>query len=107
MTTVDENNIMNISQTMKRLECKQDSMQKSLTDFVTSMNKIGVQFEESIKYNERHMLEQKESMSKLTDRVRALEAQSNQQQAVNRFLYVIGTAAATALVGVIAEFLTR
>ena len=50
-----EKEIMNITQSMQRMETKQDSMQQSLTDFVTSMNRISVQFEESIKYSERHM----------------------------------------------------
>ena len=102
-----ETDIMNITQSMKRMETKQDSMQQSLTDFVTSMNRISVQFEESIKYSERHMSEQKELVCKLAERIRTLEALANQQQAMNRILYVVGTAAATALVGVILEFLTR
>ncbi len=41
------------------------------------------------------------------ERLRLLEAACNQQKATNRIMYLVGTAALTALTGVIIEFLTR
>jgi predicted ATP-binding protein involved in virulence len=41
------------------------------------------------------------------ERLRMIEALCNQQKATNRIIYLVGTAALTALTGVIIEFATR